>query len=254
MTDLSLEPSSDDMEIEVNFDFIDPRSDFVPTVRTFLTNFADKRLPAHSLATAVCEQVEVGTFIVGDTSENPEDALYGFLTLLDFSAPSEAMEYLRAYVASRTEMRFEAGDVIGLLVSERMINLPLQLLPVIHSQLLQDMDWAYANAVPIPHYTHIVLLSRCQKLHVSGGTKKRRKAPVGEDILFGKLEEQLLVQRAQSVSFFSNEQGDINTSGVAPASELNFSDDTSSEKFIAVLTWRDYVAAVAEMPSLFTQA
>jgi hypothetical protein len=106
MTDLSLEPSSDDMEIEVNFDFIDPRPEFVPTVRTFLTNFADKRLSAHSLATAVCEQVEVGTFIVGDTSENLEDALYGFLTLLDFSSPSEAMEYLRAYVASRTEMRF----------------------------------------------------------------------------------------------------------------------------------------------------
>jgi hypothetical protein len=85
-------------------------------------------------------------------------------------------------------------------------------------------------------------------------TKKRKKDAAGEDILFGKLEEQLLVQKAQSVSFFSNEQGGINTSGVTPASEVNISDDTSGEKFIAVLTWRDYVVAVVEISSLFTQA
>lgn len=254
MTDISLEPTTDDMEIEVNFDFLDPRPEFVPTVRTFLTNLADKRLPAHSLATAICEQVEVGTFIVGDNSESPENSVYGFLTLLDLSAPTEGMDFLRNYIASKTDFHFEVGATVGLLISERMINLPIQLIPVIHSQLLQDIDWARSNAVPVPAYTHVVLLSRCHKVYEQRSSSKRKKVSIGEDIQFGKLEEQVLIQKAQSVVFFSNELGSIGTTGSAPGSETHFSDDSISEKFVAVLTWQSYVAAVAEMPSLFTQA
>ena len=73
-------------EVQCNFDFLDPRPEFSIGSRPFLNNLAGPGFPVSGLADYICEQPEVGTFIAADNGEKREDAIIGFITLLNLSA------------------------------------------------------------------------------------------------------------------------------------------------------------------------
>jgi len=73
-------------EVQCNFDFLDPRPDFSISSRPFLNNLASPSFPISVLADYICDQPEVGTYVVADNGEKPDDAIIGFITLLNLSA------------------------------------------------------------------------------------------------------------------------------------------------------------------------
>lgn len=123
-----------DPVLETGFSFMDSRPEFAPCVRTFLNNTFDPRAPVSAVAELLCQQAEIGTFIVVENGERPEDAIVGFISILDLTVQCPETQYLTAYLVSKVpKLQDFATSKIGLLVSERVLNTPGELIPRMHS-------------------------------------------------------------------------------------------------------------------------
>ena len=69
----------------------------------------------------------------------------------------DSIKYLRKYLRSRCPedlrgkldeaLTSAPGRQVGLLLNERMVNVPPQVAPALHTALLKDLDWAVKNEV-----------------------------------------------------------------------------------------------------------
>ena len=230
---------------EVEFEFYDPEESDFHSVRELLCTgslgLAD--LDFSGLADTIVEQVNIGTMIksgTGDEEEEEEDAekdaaLCGLLTVLNLHQFSEKgwcqtlMAFLQEKVKSCSVTTAEQLKAFlkatqpGLLVSERFVNLPLELIPMLHKAVLEDIHWSqttehcpaeacwekpcvaepsfpffiknlcsesprgsFASLQERPFYffTHFLLLAKCQPACSSGNEGGPSESVAGEHAAF----------------------------------------------------------------------
>ncbi|KAJ8564773.1 hypothetical protein K7X08_001233 [Anisodus acutangulus] len=149
--------SSDDEEfdgtVQADFEFFDPKPSDFHGVKTLLQTYLDdKQWDLSGFVDVILGQPTVGTVVKIENDE--DDGIYSIVTALnlgrykDLECVADVKEFLlkachKKDVFSKLSLflRDQAKDV-GLLVSQRVVNLPPQLLPPLYDALFDEVSWA----------------------------------------------------------------------------------------------------------------
>jgi len=191
--------SSNQMEeIPVSFDFCDPNEKYFHPIRSLIDNrfFKDEvGLEIGELAELIINQGAVGTFVVQEGGRD----VFAFITVLPLSfhkdkpAISSLVHYLKKKNKHMETKIFRKNTNVGLLIHERMINLPLQIIPTLHNSVLMDIDWAIENEISDEHkekfkFDSYLVLAPCEKQEGSQSSLSQT--------VFLKFEDETLVNNA----------------------------------------------------------
>ncbi|KIM81735.1 hypothetical protein PILCRDRAFT_97612 [Piloderma croceum F 1598] len=178
------EPST----IDVDFDFFDPnpQTDYHALLRLlrqlFLPNHdspADPEIDLHGLAELVLAQPLVGTTIKTDGRESDPLAV---LTVLNLSVHQEnpSIKSLIAYILNKSSTNKPLHTIlqsllptpnnpnpnsahVGFVFSERLINMPVQVVPPMYRMLADEIKWALDDNEPYT-FSHLIFISRTYRL------------------------------------------------------------------------------------------
>lgn len=152
--------------MKLDFGFYDPKESDFHGMRALLVG-SGSLLPEGAswdvggLAGVLCEQAEVGSVVkvvgTGEGNEEPDDdEVLGFMSAINLHAHRKARfaqeirtSFLKRCASARKRDELTAildEPHAGLLISERMLNLPAALVPSLLDSLLQDIAWAADNA------------------------------------------------------------------------------------------------------------
>ena len=148
--------------LQVEFSFFDMQEQFFHGIKALLPHNSS------SLVNTMIQNVAVGTVVSAD------DAVFGFASVLNVSTyqetegiqllkklcldgcPNDRQEKLQVVLSGQTK------QPAGFLLHGRMINLPLEIVLVLHQQLEQDLDWA-AQQKDSHDFGVLIRLAPCTK-------------------------------------------------------------------------------------------
>lgn len=240
-------PATADL-VDVNFDFLSPRSEFDQSIRPFIYELFDSQCPIAGLADYIANQTEIGTFIVTDSSEKPEDSIISFITLVP-SLPSPPLNYAHIYLGAKGDISILINQRWALLICERVVNLPSELIPHLHNQLVLDLNWAEQNCEGRFEFDYIVSLSKCiSTVSPAASARKKRKTVMPDNLLLFKLEDEILLKYAEESFLFESE---ASRAQVGKSSAM-YGDDSCSHKLVIILSKAKYLQAVQEIGKAFS--
>ncbi|KAK7415307.1 Mss4p nuclear export [Neonectria punicea] len=214
------EDSSDEEDFDmVNVEFewfnYDPEVDF-HGVKTLLRQLFDvdaTLFNMSALADLVLSQPTIGSTIKVDGKAM--DA-YAMLTALNtfVHRDTEPMKDVLKYLVEKAQTNpslaaipelVEAGKHIGLVFSERLINMPSELAPPLYSMLIDEVEAAVEDKEPY-EFSHYLILSKtyqelASKIDVEG--QKRKKAREEAEIYYFHAEDEVLQKHAVAYGAFN---------------------------------------------------
>ncbi|KAM7463424.1 hypothetical protein LguiA_031545 [Lonicera macranthoides] len=158
MEDTSERPESSDEEefegvVQADFAFFDPKPvDFHGVKLLLQTYLDDEEWDLSGFVELILGQTTVGTVVKIENDE--EDGVYAVATALNMGRykDNKCMVELKDFLLKacqeenmRDKLRSLVGkqaSKVGLLVSQRMVNLPPQLLPPLYDALFDEISWA----------------------------------------------------------------------------------------------------------------
>ncbi|KAF4996745.1 hypothetical protein FGRMN_4308 [Fusarium graminum] len=222
------EDSSDDEDFDmVNVDFewfnFDPEVDFHGT-KTLLRQLFDvdaNLFNMSALSDLVLSQPTIGSTIKVDGKAN--DA-YALLTVLNTAVhqDKEPMKDIIKYLAEKAQTNsslapvadvLNSGKHVGLIFSERLINMPSELAPPLYSMLIDEVEAAVEDKEPYD-FSHYLILSKTyqeleSKLDVE--SQKRKKAKEEAGMYYFHMEDEVLHKHAVAHGNFSYTKEDETT-------------------------------------------
>eukprot|EP00536_Pseudo-nitzschia_multiseries_P005866 jgi/Psemu1/324080/estExt_fgenesh1_pg.C_1180009 len=153
--------------VNMEFTFCDMDEKFFHGIKNLLGSSSPAYLPtASALSDLMIENVAVGTVISTEYDYKPgqekdpdyEGVVYGFASVLNVTThkDSEAIRALKKLCLSHcpADRKSELKTVLsgttkrpaGFYFQSRMVNLPLEIVEILHQQLIMDMDWAVEHA------------------------------------------------------------------------------------------------------------
>ncbi|KAJ7069999.1 p21-C-terminal region-binding protein-domain-containing protein [Mycena amicta] len=175
--DAASDSDSDVSFVDVDFEFFDPNPqvDYQALKRLLSQLFQRdaERFDLPGLVDLVLSQPTVGTTIKTDGIESDP---YALLTVLNMHVhqthPSIAA--LAAYFLEKTapDLAFNttlrtifagAETHVGLVLNERLVNMPVQTIPPMYRMLSDELKWALADSEPYV-FTHLLFVSRTYHL------------------------------------------------------------------------------------------
>ncbi|KAK8560733.1 hypothetical protein V6N13_026169 [Hibiscus sabdariffa] len=213
--------SSEDEEfhgvIQADFAFFDPKPDDFHGVKTLLQSYLDdKQWDLSGFVDLILEQTTVGTVVKLEDDE--DNGVFSIITALnlgrykDHKCFTELKEFLLNICPEKDKtgkLRSLLGDKaqdVGLLVSQRVVNLPPELLPHLYDALFDEISWAtedepteeLRNSFRFKFY---VVVSKIYKLK---NANKKRSSSTDEDdaFIYIKPEEEILHKLSMWSSLF----------------------------------------------------
>ncbi|KAM0197667.1 hypothetical protein ACHAPA_002678 [Fusarium lateritium] len=218
--DKMVEDSSDDEDFDmVNVDFewfnFDPEVDFHGT-KTLLRQLFDvdaNLFNMSALSDLILSQPTIGSTIKVDGKSN--DA-YALLTVLNTAVhqDKEPMKDIIKYLAEKAQTNsslasvadvLNSGKHVGLVFSERLINMPSELAPPLYSMLIDEVEAAVEDEEPY-NFSHYLILSKTyqeleSKLDVE--SQKRKKAKEEAGMYYFHMEDEVLHKHAVAYGNFN---------------------------------------------------
>ncbi|KAK7288604.1 hypothetical protein RIF29_02070 [Crotalaria pallida] len=202
--------------VQADFSFFDPKPDDFHGVKTLLQTYLDdKEWDLSGFVDLILEQTTVGTVVKIEDDE--DEGLFACVTALNLwryrgqKCIVEIKDFLLHKASQvmgvadqlRLLLEEQACD-IGLLVSQRVVNLPPQLLPPLYNALFDEVSWAtedeptedLRNSFKFKHY---VILSKIYK-HKNVEQKRKVSNDGDEAIIYIKPEGEIF-QKLSSWSF-----------------------------------------------------
>jgi len=143
--------------VQVEFTFCDMNEKFFHGLKTLLTAASPIFMPHSSaLADLMIENASVGTVV--STEGDDEGTVFGFASVLNVKTHQEqpSIQGLKKACldqcpeAHKKELQVvlsgQTKRPAGFYLHGRMVNMPLEIVQVLHEQLVLDMDWAVKNA------------------------------------------------------------------------------------------------------------
>ncbi|OMJ93661.1 hypothetical protein SteCoe_3360 [Stentor coeruleus] len=237
---IDFNPPTTAKTIDVNFDFMTARNEFDMSLRPFIAGVFDQDCPVVALAESIAMQTEIGTFLVTDATDKPEDNLIGFITLLPIVQGSH-LNYPHVYLGAKGDISMINNSRAALFLCERVINMPSELIPHLHNQLILDLEWAEGNCEGLFCYDYVVSLSRCiSTMPQTGAARKKRKTVVPDNLLFFRLEDEIMLRYAEESFLFESEASRSGYTGKS-------TDDTCSHKLVMIFSMRSFKQALQEV-------
>lgn len=195
--------------VQADFEFFDPKPDDFHGVKILLQTYLDnEQWDLSSFVDLILGQTTVGTVVKVEDDEG--DGLFSVTTALnlarfkDHKCIMELKDFLfkvcqEKYVMG--ELRLLLGEQapnVGLMVSQRVMNLPPQLLPPIYDALFDEISWAtedepteeLRNSFCFKFY---IILSKIYKLK-NEDRGKRSSGSTDEEIIYVKPEDEIFHQ------------------------------------------------------------
>ncbi|RPA83686.1 hypothetical protein BJ508DRAFT_413354 [Ascobolus immersus RN42] len=169
--------SIDEKIVDVDFELFDPNPTVdIQGIRNLLRQLFDNDAVLQdlsSLTELILSQPTVGTTVKVDGIESDP---YAFLTVLNLRVhkDNDAVKQLVKYYIARaggdqTEMgsflkraisgeERSEGDV-GIVLAERLINMPVEIVPPMYKMLLEEVQWALEDKEPY-NFSHFVIPSK----------------------------------------------------------------------------------------------
>ncbi|KAH6996468.1 p21-C-terminal region-binding protein-domain-containing protein [Ilyonectria sp. MPI-CAGE-AT-0026] len=214
------EDSSDDEDFDmVNVDFewfnYDAEVDF-HGVKTLLRQLFDvdaNLFNMSALADLVLSQPTIGSTIKVDGKAT--DA-YAMLTALNtfVHREKEPMRDVLKYLVEKAQTNpslaaipslVNAGKHIGLIFSERLINMPSELAPPLYSMLIDEIEAAVEDKEPYEFSHYLILSKTYQELEskIDVESQKRKKAKGDSQIYYFHAEDEVLQKHAVAYGNFN---------------------------------------------------
>ena len=144
--------------VQVEFTFNDMDENYFHGLKTMLTSTSSIYAPHSSaLADLMIDNVSIGT-VVSTEGDKEEGIVYGFATVLNITwyQDKPAIQGLKKFCMDHcpADRKSELEVVLsgktkrpaGFFLHGRMVNMPLEIVQVLHEQLILDIDWAVKNA------------------------------------------------------------------------------------------------------------
>ncbi|KAG3206498.1 hypothetical protein PC128_g692 [Phytophthora cactorum] len=241
--------------VNVNFLFSDPREAHFHSVKQFLLAYLPPTQPfdVSGLANAIVGQVTAGTMVCVEG----EDDVYGFITALnlrsfaDETSIQQVLQYVTKKCPSAELPKLQQilnTKNVGLLLNERMVNLPYQLVPALHSALHEDIEWAIQNEDTEElrnsfEMDYFLILSTCtEEKSGSSGSKKGKKSKTTYEQtakFFHNFEDEFLEQEAELSFSFDT-----------PLTERERVDKSSKTTVVMLLERKKHKAALASISAM----
>lgn len=176
-SDESTSSQKEDVEmIDVSFDFFDPQPiDYLAINRLLSQLFSHDQ---HALNIPAITNLILAQNLVGSTvkTDGHESDPFSLLTVLNLNlhkddpAISQLITYLLSKVASNPPFHealsallaapsTDNPNSVGLVISERLVNMPSQLVPPMYRMLEEELQWARDEGEPF-NFSHLLFLSR----------------------------------------------------------------------------------------------
>lgn len=190
--------------VQADFAFFDPKPNDFHGVKILLQTFLDDtEWNLSGFVDLILEQTTVGTVVKIEDAE--DDGLFSFVTVLnlarykDQQCIKELKEYLLKVCGKdlRGNLRLLLGEQaqdVGLLVSQRVVNLPPQLLPPLYDALFDEVSWATEDepTKELRNYfcfKFYLMVSRIYKL--KNADQKKSSSSSDEEIIYVKPEDEI---------------------------------------------------------------
>lgn len=273
----SAESSSDDDDndiLDVEFEWFDPQPqhDF-QGLKVLLRQLLDvdaKAFDLSELADLILAQPLLGSTVKVDGNESDP---YAFVTVLNLHehrnkpVVQDIINYLVAQSKSSAnlsplEQLLDASSQarVGLILTERLINIPPQVVPPMYKMLLEEISWAIDEKEPYD-FSHYLILSKTytetsssidREMDISRKTKKKQKMSAtttgNSSIFYFHPEDEVLQQHASmSGGFHYIEEGEdqsdskraFQEAGIKPLGHLMLIEASRFE--FAVKAVEDYI-------------
>ncbi|KAG6977675.1 hypothetical protein JG688_00000113 [Phytophthora aleatoria] len=241
--------------VNVDFLFSDPREAHFHSVKQFLLAYLPPTQPfdVSGLANAIVGQVTAGTMVCVEG----EDDVYGFITALNLKsfADETSIQQVLQYVTKKCPsaelpklQQILNTKNVGLLLNERMVNLPYQLVPALHSALHEDIEWAIQNEDTEElrnsfEMDYFLILATCtEEKSGSSGSKKGKKSKTTYEQtakFFHNFEDEFLEQEAELSFSFDT-----------PLTERERVDKSSKTTVVMLLEREKHKAALASISAM----
>ncbi|KAI3696276.1 hypothetical protein L1987_79288 [Smallanthus sonchifolius] len=192
--------------VQADFAFFDPKPDDFHGVKIQLQSYLDnKEWDLSSFVDLILQQTTVGTVI--KIEEDEDNGVYGFISALnmqrykDCKCMMEVKEFLLKvcqYKDIKDKLRSYFGEQavdVGLLISQRVVNLPPQLLPPLYDGLFDEISWATEDE-PTEElrrsfgFKYYLIISKMYK-HKNGDQQKKHSSSIEEAIIYLKPEDEI---------------------------------------------------------------
>ncbi|KAK8684884.1 hypothetical protein V6N13_040899 [Hibiscus sabdariffa] len=203
--------SSEDEEfdgvVQADFAFFDPKPDDFHGLKTLLQSYLDnKEWDLSGFVNLILEQTTVGTVVKLEDDE--ENGVFSIITALnlerykDHKCITELKEFLLSICLEKDKignLRSLLGDKahdVGLLVSQRVVNLPPELLPHLYDALFDEIAWATEDE-PTEElrnsfwFKFYIVVSKIYK-HKNASQKRSSSTDEGDAFIYVKPEEEIL--------------------------------------------------------------
>ncbi|OMJ13912.1 Protein bcp1 [Smittium culicis] len=170
---------SSDMDIvNVDFDFFDPKDiDFHAIKRMMATMFGDDQelFNTSELAELITEQKLIGSTVKVSGEDDP----YAIFTVLNMTTlkDKQVIKQLKEYLISKSskvsdqKLHENLSSIlnnndkhVGLLINERLTNMPAQIVPPMLKMLVEELDWAIKDNEPYNFEYYIMLAPIYQEI------------------------------------------------------------------------------------------
>jgi protein BCP1 len=206
--------------VNVEFEWFNfkPEIDFHGT-KTLLRQLFDvdhQLFDLSGIAESILNQATIGSTVKVDGEETDP---YAFLTVLNLAEhrKNQAINTLIEYFAEKSKSSEglsrlfnspKPSQVVGLILSERMINVPSQIAPPMYTMLIDEIEAAVEDKEPY-QFTHYLILSKTYREVASSldqedapKSKKSRAGKMGREIFYFHPEDEVLQRHAQLQASF----------------------------------------------------
>ncbi|PHH60946.1 hypothetical protein CDD81_1003 [Ophiocordyceps australis] len=221
--------SSDDEDfnmVDVEFEWFnfDPDIDF-HGVKSLLRQLFDvdaNIFDMSALANLVLSQPTIGSTVKVDGKATDAYAMLTVLSTLehrDKASMKPVLEYLVEKASSTGSLSvvadlIHAGNQIGLILSERLINVPSEIAPPMYSLLIDEVEAAIEDKEPY-EFSHYLILSKTYsevESTLDVEDRKRKKAKEESSTFYFHPEDEMLHKHASAYGSFSyTKEGDAGT-------------------------------------------
>ncbi|KAF3044931.1 Mss4p nuclear export [Didymella keratinophila] len=185
--------SDEDMDmVNVDFEWFDPNPevDFhgLKTLLRQLLDIDNQLFDLSELADLILSQPLLGSTVKVDGAETDP---YAFLTVLNLETHKDkkVIRDLHAYLSTKApELLPAAPAQIGLILTERFINMPHEIVPPMYTMLMEEIQWAVEEKEPYA-FTHYLVLSKAYS-EVASNLPEMGKQPPSKKKKAGKNEDE----------------------------------------------------------------
>ncbi|XP_022735217.1 protein BCCIP homolog isoform X2 [Durio zibethinus] len=185
----SSEDEAFDGVVQADFAFFDPKPDDFHGVKTLLQTYLDnKQWDLSGFIDLILGQTTVGTVVKLEGDE--DNGVFSVITALNLGRykDKDKIGNLRALLGDKSLN-------VGLLVSQRVVNLPPELLPHLYDALFDEVSWATEDEPTEElrnsfHFKFYILVSKIYE-HKNANQKRSSSADKDEAIIYIKPEDEI---------------------------------------------------------------